>query len=73
MEVTQISTVNSGQRYRATVDGSRLQFIRRDDVVFIYTPASCLGGFNLSRFEDETLSPASIRAFVRDNFKRPEA
>lgn len=71
METENISTVTSGQRYRATVDGSRLQFIRRDDSVFIYTPASCLGGFTIDRF-DGALSPASIRAFVKANLRRPK-
>lgn len=58
-----VKTVKSRSEYRVKMeDGMKYLFVLRQsgDAVDVYTPTSCIGGYNLSRFGGE-LSPSSIR------------
>jgi hypothetical protein len=60
--VTDIKTVKKGQKYYATVNGSRLSYRLNAEgtAVLIYGKDTRYGGFYLNRFGGE-LSPAGIR------------
>lgn len=64
--VTDISTIKSGRKYRATIGGVRYGLMLTDTdsvpMVALYPPTGRAGLYRLDRFDGGVLSPASIRA-----------
>lgn len=65
-----ITTVKSSRAYRAEINNTVYWFeIDQDNTgVFVRTRSGTLGGYNLDRF-GEALSPATLRAFLRESWR----